>query len=93
MSKIKQAFTLLEILLVVTAISLLAGIVILAINPTRQLSKTRNSQRYVDVNTINKAAYQYIIDKGSLRTLLALHRWKFVAAALRSALVWLTCRR
>ena len=65
----KKGFTLLEILLVVAAIAILAGIVILAINPTKQLADTRNSQRSVDVNTILNAVYQYTIDnKGVLPT-------------------------
>jgi prepilin-type N-terminal cleavage/methylation domain-containing protein len=62
-----SGFTLLEILLVVAAIGILAGIVIFAINPTRQLAQTRNAQRRVDVTTIINAVHQYAIDnKGVL---------------------------
>lgn len=60
--KHQQAFTLLEVLLVVAIIAILAGIVIVALNPGKQLGDTRNSQRKADVNTILSAVYQYSID-------------------------------
>ena len=57
-----KGFTLLEILLVIAAIGILAAIVLIAINPTRQIAQVRNAQRRSDINTIYKALEQYLID-------------------------------
>lgn len=58
----QRGFTLLEVLLVVAVIAILAGIVIIAINPGKNLADTRDSQRKADVNTIINAIYQYSLD-------------------------------
>lgn len=63
----QKGFTLLEVLLVVAVIAILAGIVIIAINPGKNLADTRDAQRKADVNTIVNAVYQYALDNnGSL---------------------------
>ena len=51
-----------EVLLVVAIIAILAGIVIFALNPSKQLGDTRNAQRRADINTVLNAVYQYAID-------------------------------
>ncbi len=61
----KSGFTLLEILLVVGIIAILAGIVIVAINPSKQIATVRNTQRQSDIKQINSALQQYFIDHGS----------------------------
>jgi len=65
--KKQQGFTLIEVLLVVAIIAILAGVVILAVNPAKQLADTRNAQRDENVTTILDAVYQYEIGhNGSL---------------------------
>jgi prepilin-type N-terminal cleavage/methylation domain-containing protein len=64
--KYQKGFTLLEILLVVAAIAILAGIVIFAVNPTKQLADTRDAQRKLDTKTILSAVYQYNVANGGI---------------------------
>lgn len=66
----RKGFTLIELLLVIGIIAILASIVIVAINPQRQLAAARNAQRQSDVNTLLNAMYQYIIDEEELPTCL-----------------------
>ncbi len=60
----RKGFTLLEILLVIAAIGILAVIVLVAINPTRQINQARQAAINSDKNTIEKALQQRLIDTG-----------------------------
>ena len=61
--KSQKGFTLVEVLLVVVIISILAAIVIVAINPARQIAQANNTQRSTDVKTILDAVHEYGIDQ------------------------------
>jgi prepilin-type N-terminal cleavage/methylation domain-containing protein len=50
--RLNKGFTLLEILLVITAIGILASTLLVAINPNRQTNQARNLVRNVDINNI-----------------------------------------
>jgi len=63
----QKGFTLVEVLLVVVIIAILAGIVIIAINPGRQISQANNTQRSSDVQAVINAIHEYAVDnRGAL---------------------------
>lgn len=64
-----KAFTLLEIILVIAAIGILASIVVIAINPQRQLEIMRDTVRKDDVLALDQALEQYSIDEVGLDSL------------------------
>ncbi|MEK7192283.1 MAG: type II secretion system protein [Patescibacteria group bacterium] len=55
-------FTLIELLIVIAIITILAGVVIVALNPARQFAQARNTQRWSNINTILNAVAQRISD-------------------------------
>jgi type IV pilus assembly protein PilA len=61
-AQLNKGFTLMEILVVIGIIAILAAIVIVAINPSRQFAQARNSQRESNVSTILNAIGQNIAD-------------------------------
>jgi prepilin-type N-terminal cleavage/methylation domain-containing protein len=61
----KRGFTLLEVLLVIAAIGILASIVLVAINPNRQINQARQAAISSEKNAIEKALQQELIDTGN----------------------------
>ena len=57
-----RGFTLVEVLLVIGILAVLASIVIVAINPARQLADARDAERLSDVYAIMNALHQYAAD-------------------------------
>lgn len=60
-----EAFSLIEILIVVALIIILATITIVAINPAKNFRDTRNAQRSSDVAAILNAVTQYTSEEGN----------------------------
>ena len=56
---IEKGFTMLEILLVVALIGVMTTIMVVGLNPARQLAKARDTQRETDVYSILSLVYQY----------------------------------
>jgi prepilin-type N-terminal cleavage/methylation domain-containing protein len=66
----EKGFTLLEILLVIAAIGILAAIVLVAINPTKQIAQVRTAAINSEKNALEKAIQQEFIDTGSYPTVI-----------------------
>lgn len=75
----KTAFTLIELLLVIGIISILAFVIIMAINPQKQLAEMRNAKRESDTRTILDAVYQHSIDNKGLPLESITEEWKIIS--------------
>lgn len=62
----QQGFTLIELLIVIAIIGILAAVVIVAVNPGRQLAQANNANRQSDVNAILNSIGQYTADNAGL---------------------------
>jgi prepilin-type N-terminal cleavage/methylation domain-containing protein len=64
-SQRRQAFTLIELLIVIAIIAILSVVVILTLNPAQLLEQSRDSNRLSDLSVMNTAIGAYIIDQNS----------------------------
>ncbi len=55
---VRRGFTLIEVLVVIGIIAVLAAVVLVAVNPSRQFKLARDSQRTSNVNSILNAIHQ-----------------------------------
>jgi prepilin-type N-terminal cleavage/methylation domain-containing protein len=58
----RAGFTLIELLIVIGILGVLSGVVIVSINPNKQLAEARNAKRESDLRVIVDAVYQYSVD-------------------------------
>ena len=71
-----KGFTLIELLVVIGIITILATIVLVAINPARQFAQARDTTRRNDMYQILNAIYQYSVENnGTYPTQIQTNSW------------------
>ena len=65
----QKGFTLIELLVVIGIITILAAVVLVAVNPARQFASARDTQRRADLYGLTNSIYQYATENnGNLPT-------------------------
>ena len=64
--KNKQAFTLIELIIVIAIIALLAAAVFVAVDPAKRIGEARDAQRWKDITALAKAVETYTADNADL---------------------------
>lgn len=58
----KKGFTLIELLIVIGVLGILAGIILVAVDPAKRLRQARDARRHAEVNAILNAILNYTVD-------------------------------
>lgn len=60
----KNAFTLIELLIVIAILMILSGVLFLILRPSEIIGKAGNARRWTDINVLSSAIRQYSLDHG-----------------------------
>lgn len=65
----QKGFTLIELLIVISVLGILAGIILVAVDPAKRLRQARDARRFSEVNAMLNAILNYTVDnKGTIPT-------------------------
>lgn len=82
----RNGFTLIEVLVVIGIIAVLAAVVLVAVNPSRQFKLARDTQRTTNVNAILNAIHQNMSEhKGSFVCQEKIHNLPTVYTVIKSS--------
>lgn len=75
-----SGFTLIELLVVIAVIGVLAGAVVVIVNPAAQLARARDAQRKQDLRAISQALELYALDNGEYPVTGNVTTWRYSTA-------------
>ena len=62
----KKGFTLIELLIVIAIIAIIAGAVLVALNPTKRIGQANDARRWSEINSIATSISQFVIDNAGV---------------------------
>ncbi|MBI4130183.1 type II secretion system protein [Candidatus Roizmanbacteria bacterium] len=72
MQKLQKGFTLVELLVVIGILAILTAVVLVAVNPGKQLIQARDTERKAEVNTVLSAVTALLADPNATGSLPAM---------------------